>query len=226
VCAWSIWFDSLMENTLRRMAIGAAAVFAFTAVPEAAGAETVVPPGNSAATQYTETFPTPSGNAEVNSPISGGGRGGHHPSNGGGRSPEKVLGSDTAHQLEEHGQDGQSVATLATEAAPQTTGEGGGSGGSGTDGGATGKGAKGSGGSGSEKGAPSIGSGNGAPTTTDTALEVSAPAGSSGLSEVLSHATGSSSGEMGIFLPLVLLAVPLCALLYAWRRRHPGQAAS
>lgn len=196
-------------------------MFAFAALPAVtAAAETVVPPGNSAATQYTETFPTPSGNAEVNSPINGGGRGGKHSSRGGDRSPEKVLGSHTAQQLEQHGQDGQSVATLATEAAPETTDEGGGAAGTGKNGGSSG------GGSGS-KGHAVNGEGSGGSLGNDEiVVAFDPPQGSSGLSEVLSHATGSSSGEMGIFLPLVLLAVPLCALLYAWRRRHPGQAAS
>jgi hypothetical protein len=210
-CAWSIWFDSTMENTLVRMAIGAAAMFAFVALPPLAAAETVVPPGNSAATQYTETFPTTGGNAEVNSSIDGGGL---SPRGGGKRSPEKVLGQDTAEKLESHGEEGRAVADLATETAPTTATEQGGSG----------KQGKSGANADADGGAPSANPGGGAGGDSSEVVSVSTPEGSSALSEVLGHATGSSSGEMGIFLPLVLLAVPLCALAYAWRRRHPGQA--
>ena len=195
-------------------------MLAFSALPSVAAAESVVPPGNSAATQYTETFPTTGGNAEVNGSINGGG----NSPKGGGRSPSKVLGSHTANQLESHGQEGRTVATLATESAPEGGGEGGGVGGGSGKGGGSNGGQAAKGGSGS--GAPSGGSVGGAQAVSGSTLSAAAPAGSSGLSEVLSHATGSSSGEMGIFLPLVLLAAPLCALAYAWRRRQPGRAAS
>jgi hypothetical protein len=212
-----------MENTLLRMAIGAAAVFAFVALPSAAGAESVVPPGNSAATQYTETFPTPGGNAEVNSTINGGGGGGS--SKGSHRSPEKVLGSDTARHLEEHGEEGEAVADLATEAAPAAVSRGdSGSGGAGK-GERSGKGAK-KKKRGAGKPVPKVALSDGRVVYRAPATVVVVPKGSSGVSGVLSHATGSSSGEMGVFLPLVLLAAPLCALLYLWRRRRPGQAAS
>jgi hypothetical protein len=206
--AWSIWFDSSMENTLLRMAIGAAAMSAVFALPPLAAAESVVPPGNSAATQYTETFPTTGGNAEVNGSIDGSGLS-HR---GGGRSPEKVLGSHTAHELESQGEEGRTVAGLATESAPVTAGDGG-----------DGKSGDANRDKGSGAGNGSGGSANGNGTG---GTPVAAPEGSSGLSEVLGHATGSSSGEMGIFLPLLLLAAPLWALAYAWRRRQTGRAAS
>jgi hypothetical protein len=194
-----------MENSLLRTAVGTVTVVAFLTMPTVATAETVVPPGNSAATQYTETFPTTGGNAEVNTTIHGGGGSRH----GGGRSPEKVLGSSTAHQLEAHGEEGDTVATLATEAAPEASGSGRKAAGAGSGGQANG------------------GGGSSAPVhvRTGPSLDAQAPGGSSGLSEVFSHATGSSSGEMGIFLPLVLLLTPLCALAYAWRRWHRDQAA-
>ncbi|MGB7685268.1 MAG: hypothetical protein WBL45_05740 [Solirubrobacterales bacterium] len=203
-----------MENTLLRMTIGAAAVFAILALPSVAAAGTVVPPGNSAATQYTETFPTTGGNAEVNSSIGGGG----DSQKGGGRSPKDVLGSDTARHLEEQGPAGETVATLATEAAPGSGSGSGGSDGSGKDGDASG------GGGGSKGSGQDVAVGD-AQAVAGGGPAVDAPAGSSGLSEVFSHATGSSSGEMGIFLPLVLLAAPVLALIYAWRRREPGRAA-
>jgi hypothetical protein len=195
------------------MAVGTAAVLAILALPSVAVGETVVPPGNSAATQYTETFPTAGGNTKVNGSLGGGGS-----SHSGGRSPAKVLGSNTAEELESHGAEGRTVAALAAESAAGGEEEGG-SGGGKKNGAGGGGSSGGSGGGGSApKGANGAG-GNGS-------LASEAPAGSSGFSEVLSHATGSSSGEMGIFLPLVLLAAPLCALAYAWRRRQPGRAAS
>lgn len=192
-------------------------MFAFAVLPSVAAAETVVPPGNSAATQYTETFPTPGGNAEVNSSINGGGGS----SGGGKRSPKKVLGSETANQLESHGEEGQAVAELATESAPETE-ETSGGGGAGKSGGSNGGGRAGKAGLSGNR----VVAGGAQTLPSGTALAAETPQGSSGFSEVLSHATGSSSGEMGIFLPLVLLAVPLCALLYAWRRRQPDRAAS
>lgn len=202
-----------MENTLLRMAIVAAAMLAFWALPSLAAAATVVPPGNSAATQYTETFPTTGGNAEVNSPINGTGLS----PRGSKRSPEKVLGSQTAEKLESHGQDGETVAALATETAPVSGAEENGSGGGG--------GARKEKGGGAAKAEGRVGLGGSVVVSRDP-VTVAAPEGSSGLSEVLGHATGSSSGEMGLFLPLVLLAAPLFALAYAWRRRNSSRAAS
>jgi hypothetical protein len=191
------------------MTIGAAAMFAILALPAVATAESVVPPGNSAATQYTETFPTTGGNAKVNSSIgAGGGGGSSHSSGGGGHSPAKALGSETAHQLEAHGQEGHTVAALATESAATRAGEATVPG----DNGASGQGGHGAGSGGAE-------------AANGGSLSSEAGSGSSGFSQVLSHATGSGSGDMGIFLPLLLLAAPLCALAYAWRRRHPGRAA-
>lgn len=206
-----------MENSLLKTAVGTAAVVALLTMPPLAVAETVVPPGNSAATQYTETFPTTGGNAEVNSSINGGiggrGGGGGH---GGGRSPEKVLGSSTAHQLEAHGEEGRTVAQLATDAAPADTGKAHRGSGQGPGGG---------GGNGSGK-AGGAGQGGGGQEGTGPSLDALASGGSSGFSEVLSHATGSSSGELGIVLPLVLLLTPLCALAFVWRRRQQDQVTS
>ena len=165
------------------------------ALPAAATAESVVPPGNSAATQYTETFPTSGGNVEVNGSLGGGGRA--H------RTPSQALGDRTAHELESQGAEGRAVANLASESVPGSAagpgsegGHGSGAGGKGGDGGAGGGKGGGAGGNGAE----------------------AAGGGSSGVGQVLSHATLSDSGQMGIFLPLVLIASLACALLYAWRR--------
>jgi hypothetical protein len=159
----------------------------------------------------------------VNDSINGGGGRGGHSSNGGGRSPEKVLGSDTAHKLESQGEEGQAVAELATESAATTAGEGGSSGGSSKS--DTNGRKHPSGKAGLDDAVAVAGAGGSASAPADTNVVLTAAEGSSGVDGVLSHATGSSSGEMGIFLPLLLLAVPICALIYVWRRRQPDRAA-
>lgn len=194
---------------LLRTAIGTAALVASLALPPLTAAGSIVPPGNSAATQYTETFPTTGGNAEVNSPIGGGGGA------GGGRSAADVLGPRTAHTLEQLGQEGRNVAALATESVPPAA-EG--------DRGPA-KPAHRGGGSEAKNGPGSAG-GSGDSGQLNPALAGEAPGGSPGFGEVLSQATGSTSGQMGIFLPLVLVAALLWALAYAWRHRQPGQAPS
>lgn len=201
-----------------KTAIAVTALVASIAVPSLASAETVVPPGNSAATQYTETFPTTGGNAEVNSSLGGGGN-----EKGGGRSADEVLGSRTANTLEAQGPEGQAVAELATESAPAPAPETsqGGSGGS-SGGGGAGKAGKGGG-----NAAQGGGSGSaGVQAKPAPSLAEQASSGSSGLDEVFSQAFGSSSGTMGIFLPLVLVLALVWAIAYVWRRRQPDQAAS
>jgi len=194
---------------LLRTAIGMAAMVASLALPPLASADSVVPPGNSAATQYTETFPTTGGNAEVNSGIGAGG--------GGGRSPAKVLGPRTAHKLEDFGQEGSAVAALAAEAAPTVAP-------SESSGGNSGNGGGNSGGHKSASPNPKDATiGTGGAVNPSPALDASN--GSSGFGEVLSQATGSSSGEIGILLPLVLLLTLFGAIAYAWRQQQPGKAA-
>lgn len=67
-------------------------------------AQRVVPPGNSAANQYTETYPTAGGGAEG--------------TGGGGRSPAAALGSRNAARLEALGAQGRAAAALAAATAP------------------------------------------------------------------------------------------------------------
>jgi hypothetical protein len=175
-----------------------------------ATAETVVPPGNSAATQYTEGFPTSGGNAQANSGI-----------NGGHTTPAKVLGTHNASKLESKGQVGQEVADLAAETAPQQvvdTGAQSHSGAKHHGGGAAGGGGSGNGSNGGGSGGePGKSTGNGSPAATHTAT----PSGSSGLGEVLAQATGSSSGQLGLFLPLLIIATVAWSLHYLWRQRRP-----
>ena len=92
------------------IAVGAVtvAVALPVAVPAGAQAEAVVPPGNSAANQYTETAPGAGG--EQLPP------GGHTPS------PVKTLGTGTAEKLDELGPAGRATAALAAAGAPRRSG--------------------------------------------------------------------------------------------------------
>lgn len=192
-----------------KIAIGVAALVASFSPASLAAAETVVPPGNGAATQYTEAIPGPGGNAVPGNGIKGGGGSGHS-------SPSHVLGHHNAEKLEGEGQVGREVAKVAAETAPTGTaapppaassGKGKGEENS-TGGGAPagGNGGNGGGGSGS--------------TVTRNAVSAETGSGSSGLGEVLGQATGSSSGEAGLLLPLILLAAVMGSIAYAWRRRR------
>lgn len=78
------------------------------AVPAVASAEYLVPPSNSAATQYTEAIPSAGGPRDSNR------RTGKGPD----RSPDRVLGAHTAQRLREAGKPGREVAAVATETAP------------------------------------------------------------------------------------------------------------
>lgn len=214
-----------------KTAIAVTVFVAMTAIPSQAVAENIVPPGNSAATQYTETFPTAGGNAAIkNSSIGGGEK----------RSPDKVLGHSTTKQLEEHGNEGRAVVELASEGAPAPTpassgGQGGGSGGTGS---SAGSGAQhGGGGSGqsadnggNSRGGAQGGAVKGSGQQSATAIPAASAAGAkvsgdSGASAILAQATGSSSGTMGIFLPLLLVLAAAWAVVYSWRRQRLKRAA-
>jgi hypothetical protein len=179
------------------------------AAPAAAATveEAVVPPSNSAATQYTETFPTSGGDTKTDQ------RSGHH-------SPAKVLGSHNAKKLEKQGPEGRAAAELAAATAPSSTatvkptqppaGQGGSGGGPG--GGQ-------SGGGGEAGGTPNGGAGGGGDETAHPAAPE--PAGSSGLGETLGQATGfSSTPQSSALLPLAILATVLWSLAYLWRQRR------
>ncbi|HYP55935.1 MAG TPA: hypothetical protein VEQ41_06505 [Solirubrobacterales bacterium] len=176
-----------------------------------AEAEELIPPGNSAVTQYTESLPTPRGQRDTES------RGGK-----GDRSPEEALGKRNAQRLEQHGSDGREAAEAAAATAPPTDAEPSDAddedaaptpptGGAGTGGG--------------EKPRPDAGAAN-ASEPRGTGREprgagVEEPAGSSGLGEVLGEATGTSSdGETSWLLPLLVVAIAAWALTYATRQRR------
>lgn len=198
----------------RTIAIGFAAALALALPAATAGAEEpVVPPENSAATQYTEALPTAGGDKQA-----GGGK----------TTPAKALGANNAKRLESQGREGREVARVAAETAPvpsagaeeTATGE--------DEGGSTGGG---SGGKGDGKSTAPHGSPKGtahtarpdapaAPPEPRTEL----PDGSSGLGEVVAEATGSSSsGDLGLLLPLAIAAAIAWSLAYLWRQRRPAE---
>lgn len=200
-----------------RTAIGIAALFAFAALSPLAAADTVVPPGNSAATQYTETFPTSGGEADVNKEIDA--------SN---LKPSKVLGKHKTRDLESQGADGKAVAEItavtapnpvATEDESSSTGSGDKSGGKkeAEPKSAGGSGGNSGGGGGTPSNKPPTG---GAESSPPQSVSVTEPSGSSGLGEVLGQATGSSSGQLGLLLPLLIIGTVIWSLSYAWRQRR------
>ena len=163
-----------------RLALGPAVAVAIAAFPSAAVAQRVVPPGNSAVNQYTETYPMAGGDAAA----AGGGK----------RSPAKALGTRSAQKLDALGPEGRAAATLAAATSPARRGP-------------EGRQRE----AGGVSGSPAIGS---------------APGGSSGLSAVIGQATGSSSsGQLGLLLPLVILAAIIGSVVYLWRRRRTNPQA-
>jgi hypothetical protein len=181
----------------------------------AAPAEELIPPGNSAVNQYTESIPTPGGHRDTED----------RPKKES-RSPDRALGSRNAQRLEAQGPDGRAAAEAAAATAPsadveETIGEdtpeeaavaptGGG-------------GDRGTGAARKPSASPGTGGGGAAkqPPALKTSVQVDEPEGSSGFGEVLGEATGSSSdGQMGWLLPLIVIGVALWALAYGMRHRR------
>jgi hypothetical protein len=189
------------------------------ALPASASAQeegAVVPPENSAATQYTEAVPTAGGDKQTGK--------GHKPP------PSEVLGSKNAHELQSQGKDGKAVARVVAETAPETE-SGSGSAASTTPPRGSGNPQNGERASGKSQG----GAGNGGedqaksesptrqPATTQPASEP-LPDGSSALGQVIGEATGSSStGGIGLLLPLAIVAALAWALAYLWQQRRPAE---
>jgi cobalamin biosynthesis Mg chelatase CobN len=183
----------------------------------AAGAESLVPPGNSAANQYTETFPTSKGEEDERGKKRSG------------VTPAQVLGAGKAHELEDKGPEGKAVADFAAETSPASGEASGGESASPANANGNGKadgkgqpdptpsdgGSKG----GNEEGSQSSGGGAGGQTPTGGSGGEE-PSGSSGLSEVVSQATGTSSGTLGWLLPLILIAAVVWSVAYVWRNRQ------
>jgi hypothetical protein len=197
-------------------------IAAAPAMAEGEEEEPVVPSENSAVNQYTEAFPTAGGEKEARSES------GRHISTG------RVLGSANAKKLEKHGAAGRATANFAAHTAPRTVNsqasENGGNEHSGQAGavapGGGSQGGGGAGGGGSATGGGSGSAGQAAPPSTSPGPAAAAPQahadGSSGISEVLSRATGGSGGGgMGIFLPLLIVAAIAWAIAYSVRQRRP-----
>jgi hypothetical protein len=209
-----------MKDRRQILAIAAASAVAALALPSAAAAEYYVPPANSAANQYTESFP---------------GAGGESGGKRKGATPGTALGAGNAKKLEAKGPAGKAAAEIAAETAPpqlvdhgssggENAGKSGGNGQTGGDGGGTGEGESGSGApgtGGSNGGSPGGGGGK------DTAANVQQPQGSSGLGQVLGQATGTSDGNLGLWLPLAIVLTLIGSVAYWVRMRHaqPGHRA-
>ncbi|HEX7279624.1 MAG TPA: hypothetical protein VF255_08395 [Solirubrobacterales bacterium] len=190
----------------------AAALAVALVVPAQALAEYYVPPENSAANQYTESFP---------------GAGGEKAGKGKKATPADTLGSRNAKRLEERGPAGEAAAEVAAETAPaqppsnaggngDTEGSSGAAGaGSGTGGSSGGAGAGGT--SGASGGSSS---GGGGTSVADNSVKVEQPQGSSGVGHVLGQATGVGDGNVGIWLPLVILLTLAGSIAYAARSRQ------
>jgi hypothetical protein len=206
-----------MEPLRYKLLFPAAIAIVAIALPAAAAAESIVPPENSAATQYTEAIPT--GGGQKNASQAG---------NGKKRSPSAVLGSKKAKKLETQGPQGHAAAQVAAETAPPVMY-------------ATSEAAS------EPPPTPSTAASTPHPTSshdeagsrTGRAMRDGAPhespaavtrppsldtsGGSSGFDEVLGQATGASSnGELGLWLPLLVLAALIWALLYGLRRKRRG----
>lgn len=203
----------MLSRHLRFASLIATIVVGAFAAPAAAQEESeTVPPDNSAATQYTEAFPTAGGNRDAY---------GHDRR----RTPREALGARKARELERRGPAGKEVAELVAETAPAGTsyaasgaahgdtpatapeasaGRGDGpspSGGRGTAEEQAGDGTPASGASGDGDGSGGTGA---APAAVD---------GSSGLVSTISAALGSTDGN-GTLLPVALLLTALWAVLY------------
>ncbi len=190
------------------------AAMALAAMPASAAAEAYVPPGNSAATQYTEAVPTAGGPKTTN-----------NSKHGQSRSPDKVLGAHKTAKLDAQGPQGKAAAEVAALTAPSTVGakaEATAASGHGTPGAKGGQ--AGSGGVQADGGSNS---GDLSQSVHSASPGHPARAGSGGspaIGEVASQATGSSSGQPGVWLPLLIAAVVIWSGAYVLRRQRKRPA--
>lgn len=188
-----------------------AAAVLLAAVPAAAQGETLVPPDNSAAIQYTETLPTSGGQKDA--------EGKTHKVK-----PNKVLGQKNAHRLESKGKQGREVAEFAAETAPAGTGSADHAKASGGSSGNTGAKKKQQGEGDEAGGVPGKGNGGGSGGEGSTPVgggqSAATPHADSALGEIAGQATGTSSGRLGLLLPLAILAALGWAAAYFWRQRR------
>lgn len=192
-----------------RLSLLVAAV-ALAALPSSAAAEAYVPPGNSAATQYTEAVPTAGGPKTTNKSK-----------HGQSRSPGKVLGAHKTAKLDAQGPEGRAAAKLAASTAPTAVSSG--------DEGASAvhphapqaaPNGPGSGGGKSEGGEMPANLSGGPAHHDGTLTFYKAPGGSSAIGEVAGQATGAASGQLGVWLPLLIAAVVVWSGAYVLRRQR------
>lgn len=186
-----------MTRSLKCRVAPAIAMVAVLALPTGASAEYLVPPDNSAVNQYTESLPTPRGPRDSEQD-----KGRPAPP------PGKTLGKRNARRLQRRGKDGRAVAAFAAATKPGTERV-----------------------AGAESEAESaVGAGNGGrpdstpPRSAGVADRIAAdraePTGSSAFAQVIGEATGTSSaGQLGLWLPLILLATAAGAIAYALRHQ-------
>lgn len=190
-----------------------AAAAALLALPGPAGAEYLVPPSNSAATQYTETVPTSRGQRDAERERERE------------RSAAEVIGKRNAERLRAQGESGERVAEIVVETAPEpavaeVVDES-------SDGGSA---------ESTRKAKPKPGSGEaqrgrdrGEDEAGAAALTGGAgggnpgPPGSSGAGAILAEATGLA-GSQSLWLPLAIVLTAAWALLYAARQRQNAGA--
>jgi hypothetical protein len=203
-----------MPPKLTLLSITALAILACCLSGATASAGELVPPGNSAVNQYTETFPTSEGEEQSSLEKKKG------------VTPGQVLGAGKAHKLEDKGAAGKAVAEFTAETAPSSASE---SGNGESSGGQTGKGkANGKGKAPHKQGGNGPGGGGGGeeqqsaggPGGGSAGNGSGGGSGSSGLGEIVSQATGTSSGSIGLWLPLILIAVVIWSAVYVWRNRQ------
>jgi hypothetical protein len=192
-----------------------AALAAVLVLPASSLAEYYVPPSNSAANQYTETFPGAGGESGgKRKPVS----------------PHETLGARNANRLEQRGPAGEAAAEMAAKTAPpqllEESGSGGGPGGSG---GAVGNaqnprggGPDGTGSGSTTPDGPSTPSAGGG--TAGQPAKVDQPEGSSALGQVVGQATGAGDGDFGPWLPLAIVLMLLGSVAYAVHTRQAHRA--
>jgi hypothetical protein len=185
-----------------------AAALALMFVPVAANAEYLVPEGNSAVNQYTEGVPSAGGdkatrNGEISAPVK----------------PGRTIGAANAKKLREQGPEGQAVAEVAAETAPEPTV---------TESSETAE-RKAVGANRNTHGHRGAGKrdkrhghkhrqGSSKSGAAPAAAEGDGPGGSSGIGSTLAAATGTE-GQLSVLLPLIILAAAVSGAVYAFRQR-------
>jgi hypothetical protein len=177
---------SLLANLL---GLTAAASMAF--VPTAAAGQQVVPPGNSAANQYTEAIPTTDGEKKTTKKDEK-------------RNPAAVLGPRKAHKLEAAGPEGRRAAAIAAATSPVPESDR-------SEGASVGNGD-------TARQRPNRNAKH--PSSEGERSQPIDVEGSSGLGNVVKQATGWS-GQGGPIVSIAIIAAIAGSLLYLWRRKRP-----